>query len=239
MSNKNRARLFLVFFMLVGLVNSTVACEARSGNAAPPSVTTQDPAPATPKPETPGQTPEVKAEKVPCRLPRDKASELKGLRLGLTTDQVLALFPGIKDDAELKPALAKPPNPFGVSALMIRPDRYASKEKFAGIREVVVTFLDGRVSAFQANYENAPWKHVDEFVTDFATGSKLPGIDSWDAYSGLDTQQKSLKCDGFEVTLFAGGEAVHTNHVKVQDLIAAQELKERRAKAKQKAAAKP
>lgn len=235
MSNKNRARLFLVFFMLVGLVNSTVACEARSGNAAPPSVT-QDPAPATPKPD---QKPEAKAEKVPCRIPRDQASEIKGLRLGLTTEQVLALFPGSKDDAALKPALAKPPSQYGVSTLMIKPEKYASKEKFAGIREVIFTFLDGRVSSFQANYESAPWKHVDEFVTNFTTGSKLPGVDSWDAYSGLDTQQKSLKCDGFEVTLFAGGEALNANHVKVQDLVAAEEVKERRAKAKQKAAAKP
>lgn len=234
MSNKNRARLFLVFFMLVGLVNSTVACEARSGNAAPPA--TQDPAPAAQKPE---QTPEAKVEKVPCTLHKDQASNIGGLRLGLTTDQVLALFPGSKDDAELKPALAKPPSPFGVSTLMIKPDRYASKAKFAGIREVVLTFLDGRVSTFQANYVNAPWKHVDEFVTKFTTGSNLPGVDSWDAYAGLDTQQKSLKCEGFEVTLFAGGEALNTNHVKVQDLVAAQELKERRAKAKQKAAAKP
>lgn len=236
MSNKNRARLFLVFFMLVGLVNSTVACEARSGNAAPPLVS-QDPAPATPKPEP---TPEAKAEKVPCRVPRDQASEIKGLRLGLTTEQVLALFPGSKEDAELKPALAKPPTQFGTSTLMIKPDRYMStKEKFAGIREIIVNFLDGRVSSFQANYESAPWKHVDEFVTSFTTGSKLPGVDSWDAYTGLDTQQKSLKCDGFEVTLFAGGEALNANHVKVQDLVAAEEVKERRAKAKQKAAAKP
>ena len=50
-------------------------------------------------------------------------------------------------------------------------------------------------------------------------------------------QQKSLKCNGFEVTLFAGGEALNANHVKVQDLVAAEEIKERRAKAKQKAAA--
>ena len=234
MSNNNRARLFVVFFMLVGLVNSTIACEARSGNAAPPTSVSQDPAPVTPKPE---QKPEAKAEKVPCTLPREQASDINGLRLGLTTEQVLALFPGAKEDPDLKPALAKPPTQYGTSTLMIKPEKYASKEKFAGIREVIFSFFDGRVSSFQANYESAPWKHVDEFVTSFTTGSKLPGVDSWEAYSGLDTQQKSLKCNGFEVTLFAGGEAVNVNHVKVQDLIAAEEYKERRAKAKQKAAA--
>lgn len=51
----------------------------------------------------------------------------------------------------------------------------------------------------------------------------------------MDTQQKSLKCNGFEVTLFAGGEALNVNNVKVQDLVAAQTLKERRAKAKRRA----
>ena len=102
-----------------------------------------------------------------------------------------------------------------------------------------MTFLDGRLTSFQANYLSGSWKHVDEFVTKFTTGSNLPGVDSWDAYPGLDTQQKSLKCDGFEVTLFAGGEALNVNNVKMQDLKAAQELKERRAKAKQKAQSTP
>ena len=233
MFNNYRARLLFVGVMLLGLVNSTVACEARSGNAAQAPGNQNQATEAQQKPE---QTPEPKAEKVPCTLHKDQGSEIGGLRLGLTTDQVLALFPGSKEDAELKPSLAKAPSPLGVSTLMIKPDRYATKDKFVGIREIVLTFLDGRVTIFQANYASAPWKHVDEFVTKFTTGSNYPGVDSWEAYPGLDTQQKSLKCDGFEVTLFAGGEAVNANHFKVQDLVAAEVLKERRAKARQQKA---
>ncbi len=229
MFNKNRARPLFICVMLIGLVNSTVACQAK--NAAQPTAPHQ-----TPAAQNPEQTPAAKPEKIPCTLHKAQGPEIGGLRLGLKTDQVLALFPGSKEDAELKPAIAKAPSPLGVSTLMIKPDRYASKDKFVGIREVVLTFLDGRVTTFQANYASAPWKHVDEFVTKFTTGSNLPGVDSWEAFAGLDTQQKSLKCDGFEVTLFAGGEWLNANHMKVVDLVAAQELKERRAKAKKQKA---
>ena len=233
MLNKNRARTFSIFVLLACLVNSTVACEARSGNAAPAPANQNQ---GTAAPQKPEQTPETTSEKVPCTLHKDQSSDIGGLRLGLTTDQVLALFPGIKEDAELKPALAKPASPLGVTTWMVKPERYSSKDKFVGVREVLLTFLDGRLTTFQANYTSAPWKHVDEFVTKFTTGSNFPGVDSWDAYPGLDTQQKSLKCDGFEVTLFAGGENLDANYTKMQDLAAAQELKERRAKAKQQKA---
>jgi len=240
MFRKNSGRVIALStcVMLMGLVYSTLACEARTGNNAQASGPQNPGTPVaaqqgTQKPEEP-----VK-EKIPCTLRKDQGPEIGGLRLGLTVDQVLALLPGSKDDAELRPAVAKPASPFGVQTFMIKPDRYATRAKFVGIREITLTFLDGRVSTFQANYLSGSWKHVDEFVTRFTTGSNLPGVDSWDAYPGLDTQQKSLKCDGFEVTLFAGGEALNVNNVKMQDLTAAQELKERRAKAKQKAQSTP
>jgi hypothetical protein len=221
--NRTRAIAFSTCVMLMGLVYTTQACAARNANTAQDSIA-----------QNPAVQPEKKPEqKVPCTLHRDQGPQIGGLRLGLTVDQVLALFPGSKEDAELRAAVTRPPSPFGVSNFMIKPDRYATKAKFEGIREIVVTLLDGRVTGFTANYLSANWKHVDEFVTKFTTGSNLPGVDSWEAYSGLDTQQKSLKCDGFEVTLFAGGEALNANYVKMQDLKAAQELKERRAKAKQ------
>jgi hypothetical protein len=219
-----------------GLLYSTQACEARTGNSAQVASQNQGTPAAQQGKPTPKDSP---TQKVLCTLHKDQGPEIGGLRLGLTVDQVLALFPGSKEDAELRPAIAKPPSPFGVSTFMIKPDRYATKAKFDGIREIVLTFLDGRVSGFSANYLSGNWKHVDEFVTKFTTGSNLPPVESWEAYPGLDTQQKSLKCDGFEVTLFAGGEALNVNHVKMQDLMAAQELKERRAKAKQKTQTTP
>src|SRR5437660_12601337 len=102
------------------------------------------------------------ADKPICSLTQAGAPEIKGLRLGMTPEQVLALFPGSGEDAELRSRLAIPPSKFGVSSFVIRPDKYQSKETFAGISQITFTLLDGRVSTFSAGYNGPEWSHVDK-----------------------------------------------------------------------------
>src|SRR6266852_5187701 len=72
-------------------------------------------------------------EKTACTLTLAGAPVINGLKLGMTADEVLALFPGSKEDAEVRASLSRPPSQFGTSSFVIRPDRYQSKEKFTGI----------------------------------------------------------------------------------------------------------
>jgi hypothetical protein len=72
-------------------------------------------------------------------------------------------------------------------------------------------------------------------VAKFAQETSLPTIESWEAFVGLDTQLKLLKCTDFEIRVFAGGPGGNLNYVLVRDLAAVQKLKERRAKAREKA----
>ena len=46
---------------------------------------------------------------------------------------------------------------------------------------------------------------------------------------------KTLKCTNFEIRVFAGGEGGNLNYVFVRDLDADKKLKDRRAKAREKA----
>src|SRR5437660_1222135 len=64
-----------------------------------------------------------------CTLTMAAAPDIKGLKLGMTPDEVLVLFPGSKDDPELKSKLLRPPSQFGTTSFSIRPDKYESKEK--------------------------------------------------------------------------------------------------------------
>src|SRR5438105_2015831 len=59
-----------------------------------------------------------------CQLTLAGAPDIKGLRLGLTLEQVLALFPGSNEDAEIRSRLSQPPSRFGVSGFSLRPDKY-------------------------------------------------------------------------------------------------------------------
>jgi hypothetical protein len=164
----------------------------------------------------------------------DQAPVINGLKLGMTPEQVLALFPGSGEDAELRSALAKPASQFGVSGFAIRPDKYQPKEKTTGLTQIVFTLLDGRVSSISVGYNGPQWAHVDSFVAKFIEGTNLPAADAWGAYVGLDTQMKTLKCTDFEIRVFAGGEGGNLNYVLIRDLEADKKLKERRAKAKEK-----
>jgi hypothetical protein len=175
----------------------------------------------------------ARARRAAGRLTMGQAAPtISGLKLGMTTEQVLALFPGSKDDKEVRASLARPASQFGQSSLTIIPGKYSSKSKFDRISQIVFTLLDGRVSTLYVGYDGPVWEHVDEFVTKFSEEKSLPTTDSWEAYVGMDTQLKTLKCKDFEISLFAGGQNVEINYVQIRDLTAQQKLKERRAAAK-------
>src|ERR1051326_4590356 len=76
-------------------------------------------------------------EKATCSLNAAQLSGMGDLRLGMTPEQVLALFPGSGEDPEVRSSLSRPASPLGVSNFVIRPSKYQSKEKFAGINQIM------------------------------------------------------------------------------------------------------
>jgi len=155
----------------------------------------------------------------------------------MIADEVLALFPGSKDDAEVRSFMSRPPSRFGTSELLIRPDKFESKEKFAGVSQITLALLDGRVSSITVGYNGPEYSHVDKFVTKFLEGKNLSPVEQWEGYEGMDNQLKVLKCSEVEIRVFAGGEGGKLNYVLIKDLLADKKLKERRDKAR--AAASP
>ncbi len=174
-----------------------------------------------------------------CALTKAVAPVLNGLRLGMTPDEVLALFPGSKADDKLRPDVNIAETKFGNSSFIVRPSLYETKENFKGIRQITFAFLDSRVSSINIGYEGPAYPHVDQFVTRFVEGTSLPPADQWQGYVGLDNQLKILTCKDFEVRVFAGGEGGNLNYVLLTDLEADKKLKERRAKAKAQATPSP
>lgn len=178
-------------------------------------------------------------DKPVCTLTLAGAPDIKGLRLGMTPEQVLALFPGSEEDAELTASLARPPRLFGVGSFLIRPEKYRSKDAFAGISQITFSLLDGRVSRFSVGYNGPEFSHVDKFVAKFVEGTNLPAADAWEAYVGMDNQLKILRCTDLEIRVFAGGPGGNLNYVQMTDLAATRKLKDRRDKATASATPKP
>lgn len=217
-------KTFLAILLLV--IGACVACEIRPTSS---QITPDKPSIPSPTPTTNSDV----AAQAPCSLVMDQAPVMNGLTLGMTSDQVLALFPGSKEDAEVRSDLARPVSQFGVSGLLIRPDKFQTKEKFVGISQISFALLDGRVSSINVGYNGPEYPHVDKFVEKFTEGTNLPPVSAWEAYVGLDTSMKTLRCKDFEMQIFVGGQGGNLNYVRARDLVADKTLNDRRAKAKE------
>src|SRR6266404_2711422 len=218
--------LAIIFFA----ITVSVACDA-SRLAGSQSLANSNSTPA----QSPVQTSNEPAREKTCQLTLAGVPDIKGLRLGITLDEVLALFPGSKEDPEVRAGLARPRDELGVSSFVIKPEKYENRDKFSEITRITFTLLDGRLSRIYIGYNGPQWPHVDKFVAKFVEGTNLPAVDQWEAYVGMDTQLKTLKCTDFEIKVFAGGTGGNLNYVDIRDLDADKKVEDRRKKAEEKA----
>ncbi len=210
----------IIFFKPPQSVRSSISEPQPSS---PATIPLQDPTPAA-----------ESVSKATCTLNTTQSPDIHGVKLGLNAQQVMDLFPGSKDDADVR-AAAEKLTALGGSSFELRPEKYHAEKTFVGINRFTFSFLDKRLTSFTAGYSGPQWKNVDEFVKKFSEDKTLPPLEAWEAYPGLDTQLKTLKCDGFEIGVFAGGEGGNLNYVQTKDLAAEKELRERRAKARKAA----
>jgi hypothetical protein len=174
-----------------------------------------------------------------CSLTLAAAPAIGGLKVGMTKEDVLAAFPGAKEDQEVRALLNKPANKFGTSEMSLRPEKFGRKDQLPGIDLFTLTFLDNSLLTEHVKYNGPEYPDVDKFVTAFLEGKTLPALAAWEAYPGLDTQLKTLRCSEFEVQVFAGGAGGNLNYISVKDLVADKELRDRRAKLKAQATPTP
>jgi len=149
----------------------------------------------------------------------------------MTSDEVLALFSGSKDDPEVQRLLTRPPDQFGDAELIIRPAKYQPKDEPVRVKQISFSLLKGKVYDFNIGYNGPEFSHVDRFVEKIAKDTGLPPLEQWQAYVGMDNQLKILSCKEFEVRVFAGGPGGNLNYVIVKDLVSEKKLDEARAKA--------
>lgn len=140
----------------------------------------------------------------PCTLKPAQAPAVRGVKLGMKTEEMLALFPGSSDHDDIKAAISKPEGypHFGVVEISISPGTYATKERFAGIAGYNFVVVDGRVGQYQVDYLLPPagprWTRPEDFVTKIADAFKLPPVANWTTDPNI-AFWRILKCDGFQL----------------------------------------
>ncbi len=142
-----------------------------------------------------------------CSLTPAQAPAIRGIKLGMSTEEIVSLFPGSSQRPEIKKALESSegyPN-YGVARLGFQLLTYptVAKDRFAGIDAVWVTLFDGRVAELRVNYagldsrpRGAVWPNVDDFIAKLSEAYALPAARDW--RQGAQNY-KVLECDGLDI----------------------------------------
>jgi hypothetical protein len=157
-----------------------------------------------------------------------QAPAIRGIKLGMSTEGILSLFPESGQKPEIKTALGNAEGypHFGVARLSFQLSTYPTiaKDRFTGIDAVSVTVFDGRVAELLVNYagrDSRPrgpfWPTVDDFIAKLSEVYALPGARDW-----LQAAQdyKVLKCNGLDIeaVTFGGSARITLRDTKYTDM---------------------
>src|SRR3954454_4737387 len=81
------------------------------------------------------QTAGQQANDSTCSAAMARSLTIRGIHLGMSTDELFALFPGARENESIKPALerAKQAPNFGATNFQIMPSWYATKARSEGV----------------------------------------------------------------------------------------------------------
>jgi hypothetical protein len=195
-----------------------------------------------------------------CTLTLAQAPELRGFRLGMNQERVLARFPGISVERVDAFGLTKvrltlmnhddyPGGSVGRDrgvqidiaagttegrSFLVDSSRFPDLKGVNGIR---LRFIDGRISYLQMGYDDSVvWNDVDEFVRAISKPLGLAG--NWQRSSDSDnTKEKELPCDGFLIMAGLGGDTrdYHVGaQLSLEDVVASRMIEKRQSDQKEK-----
>ncbi|HEV8485266.1 MAG TPA: hypothetical protein VGV87_17110 [Blastocatellia bacterium] len=154
-----------------------------------------------------------------CGLTEATSPSVRGVRLGMSTEQLLALFPANARRRDFKDALerVKTASSDETARLSIDPMIDASGDTSAGA--VAVGLTKGRVTDFTISYVGPTWRNVDEWVAKLTESLKLPAGRTW-TVGPNENPNKILRCNGIEIeaAIQGGGGSItirNTEQVKV------------------------
>jgi hypothetical protein len=169
-----------------------------------------------------------------CNLTEATAPSVRGLRLGMSTQQLLALFPGSSKRREMKEAVEKARAATGNEAayLVFDPATDGDAKQFGGVDSVSAGLNKGRVVDLSVQYGGVTWSDIDQWVAKLSESLKLPGAGDW-TVGPSENPNKILRCEGIEIeaAIQGGGSSIRIRNTEygkaVADRNAADEKKRR------------
>ena len=149
-----------------------------------------------------GQTSEQSAPL--CNLPREKAPAIRGVKLGMTADEVSALIPGIRADYKDLLRRARDFPEFGAAEFGASGLDNDQTHRFDGIDWFSFRLFDDHLVQYSLSFKGPNsnprgpvWPRADDLIARFADAYHLPGPANWTT----DNDSRHLKCKGFDVQI--------------------------------------
>ena len=146
-----------------------------------------------------------------CSLTEATAPAVRSIRLGMSVDQLVGLFPGSAKRKEIREALEKARASTGNEPVMLAfdPAADAGGERLAGVDSVSASVYKGRVIAFNVVYVGTTWRTIDEWVEKLAQTYGLPAAARWAACPN-ENPNRVLGCSGIEIeaAIQGGGSSI-------------------------------
>lgn len=152
-----------------------------------------------------------------CSLTEATSPKIRGLRLGMTTQELLALFPGSTNRKDIKDALEKSRASTDEAVyLTFDPAADSGKSEFADVGSVSAGLHKGKVMDLAVQYVSPPWGTIDEWVAKVSESFQLPGAQSWKAGPN-ETPNRVLRCVGIDIeaAIQGGGGSVRLRNTEV------------------------
>ena len=152
-----------------------------------------------------------------CLLTEANAPNVRGVRLGMSVEQLLALFPASVKRKDLKETIekAKAANSNETVFIPFEPALDANKDRFVGVDTVVAGVYKGRVIDFSVTYIGVTLWSIDEWIGKLAETLNLPARQEW-VLGPNETPNKVLKCSGIEIegAIQGGGSSIRIRNTE-------------------------
>lgn len=142
-----------------------------------------------------------------CALTIEQAPSIGGLRLGMSAEQAVALFPSLK---------LSPPDKVGVSNGILSRNDLSRNQFFEGVQTVLLQFTEGRLFFIHVGYPvTNQWNSKDEFITTIAQKLNINGdwkpFYNWQDKNVRDLESLrsvGIECAGFRLSAGIGIEGL-------------------------------
>lgn len=146
-----------------------------------------------------GQTPSNSAPQSGCNLTLAQSPEIRGIRLGMSPEALMNLFPEETYRLAVRRAVeeSKQADNYGSGRFNLQPQINVPDSRFTNVYRISIGLLDERVVNFTVEYTSPLWDDVDQFIARLSEAFGLPSAEAWRAAEGEG--RKTLICNDFEV----------------------------------------